>query len=88
MRFSRAKEKRKWHMRRRIIIFATFFYVMLVILCLFAVDYSFNEIATGIPSQNLFCFYKDGNKLNITILGSKFKIEMKSIAEKLNSIYN
>lgn len=87
MRLSRVQEKMKWRIKRRVIIFIALFYIVLFTLSLFLADYSFNEIVTGEPGQNIFELYSDRHKLNITILGKKTTIELENIADKLKSIY-
>jgi len=84
MRISRLKEKQKINNKKRIIKYILIVYFILVIISLFAVDYSFNEIEKGIHKENLLSITKNNKKLDVVIFGEKFIFDIEYLFDKLN----
>ncbi|MDI6603933.1 MAG: hypothetical protein QME35_02150 [Thermoanaerobacteraceae bacterium] len=83
---SRVLEKKKKRLKRRMVILCVLLYLFFIISCLYTVDYSYNEIATGECRQDLLSFSVINGYLDIIVFGDKITINITGLTEKLRSI--
>lgn len=84
---SRVKEKKERLRRLRMLYLFISIYIIFITLCIFQVDYTFNDLTTGIASQSIFKVAISKDFLNITFLGQHTYVTLKGVNGLFKSLY-